>query len=299
MLLVEERRRLKSARLWAMTEAMTQVSIAAGRKLPSWEVRPEDVPSPCGLMMFDTPIGYYRADPPGEASQMVSIVAVSWGPTRIVETPANHLWVTFWSLTHHEIGIRLLRSNGYRLRDARRLQHSMGDFTWDNEVLLAYNEAEVSVINSHGETEAVDPSNKHLAANTTIEWIQTVRAAWLMMKRDAKRPIAEVEELPLSKTERKQLQRRGYNDDPVRVVGLHQDRRPRASRERESGYTVTVRSHVTGHVRWQPYPSKGVIEPIWIEEHVRGPKDAPWSQQKTTVTVVDRPPGGRPPVNRK
>src|SRR6184192_1958513 len=56
VLLAEERRRLRSARLYSITDEMTQICIAAGKKLPTWEVRPEDVPSACGLMMFDAPI---------------------------------------------------------------------------------------------------------------------------------------------------------------------------------------------------------------------------------------------------
>jgi hypothetical protein len=299
VLLAEERRRLRSARLYSITDEMSQICIAAGKKLPTWEIRREDVPSTCGLMMFDVPIGHYSSEPEHGPPEVVSIVAVSWGPTNIPEEPADHLWVTFWSRTPHDAGIRMLQERGLSLREARRIQYSLGDYSWDNEVLLTYNNPEVSVINADGEAQAVDPSDKSLASGTTIEWIQAVRAAWMLMKQETKRPISDVEELPLSKTVRKQLQRNGYDADPVRVVTLHRQHQVRTSHEHASGYTVKVRSHVSGHVRWQPYPTRGVIEPIWIADHVRGPDGAPWSQRKTTVTRVDRPPGGRPPVDGK
>lgn len=229
----------------------------------------------------------------------MSIVAASWGPTQLVQEPAEHLWVTFWSLVHHDVGIRAFQNSGLSLRDARKLQYSQGDYCWDNEVLLTYDQAEVRVATADGESTVVDPSQRNLTANTTIEWIQTVRAAWLLMKQKTQRPVADVADEPLSKTVRRQLRRKGYNDDPIRVVTLHHHRQTRTTRERPSGYTVTVRSKVEGHVRWQPYRSRGVIEPIWIDDHVRGPKDAPWSPHQTTVTVVDRPPGGRPPGGGK
>jgi hypothetical protein len=299
VLLAEERRRLKAARLYSISDEMTQVSISAGRKLPSWAVRREDVPSPSGLMMFDTPIGHYRVDQPGEPSRIVSIVAASWGPTQILGESADHLWVTFWSRTRHDIGVQLLQQNGYSLARAREIQYSLGDFSWDNEVLLTYDSPVVSIKNIGDPGEAVDPSDTSLASELTLGWIQTVRAAWLLMKQDNKRPITEVKGIPLSKTVRKQLQHKGYNNEPVRVVTLHQRNRPSAPRQHPSGYTVSVRTHVARHFRWQPYPSRGVIRGIWIEDHVRGPEGAPWSQRKTTVARLDRPPGGRPPVNGK
>ncbi|MFK0244515.1 hypothetical protein ACIQUM_07440 [Amycolatopsis azurea] len=299
VLLSEERRRLTSAHLWSISDEMTQVSISAGRKLPSWKVQPDDVPSPSGLMMFDTPLGYYRADPSGQPARIVSIVAASWGPTRIPRDSSDHLWVTFWSLTDHDIGVQLLQQNGYSAARARRIHQSLGDFSWDNEVLLTYGSPSVNVKYLGDPGEAVDPSDVSIASELTLGWIQTLRAAWLLQKQDTRRPITEIEEIPISKTMRKQLQRMGYNTDPVRVVTLHRRHRSRGPRQQANGYTVTVRSHISGHVRWQPYPSRGVIEGIWIDDHVRGPEGAPWSQRTTTVKRLDRPPGGRPPIKGK
>jgi hypothetical protein len=294
-LLSEERRRLMSASLYSISSEMTQVAISAGRKLPSWEVRPEDIPSESGLMVFDEPIAYYEMDDPVEEPKVVSIIGVSWGSTEAVEEPDEHVWVTFWSLHHTEIGVRSLRKLGISFREARELQGQLGTYGWDNEALLRFNSP--NVLTSDGKiVHNVDPSDGNITTATSAPWVQTVRAAWLLMKRDTRKPVADVEDLPLSRTVRRRLEREGYDTDPVHVVTLHQRHQARSDADHASGYKVKKRSHVIGHVRWQPYRSRGVIEPIWIEDHVRGPEGAPFSVKKTTVSVLDRPPGGRPPV---
>lgn len=289
ILISEEHARLATAQLYSVTADMTQVAVTAGKKLPSWEVRPEDVPSDSGFMVFGEPIGQYAMDDGLDGRKTVSIVAVSWGPTFVVEAPERHLWLSFWSLTHHELGVRVLQEQlGFTYRLAREFQLLLGDYTWDNEALLTFYSQGIRVA---GVPESVDPSEVSILSSTSASWVQTVRAAWLLMKRDGKRPITEVENVPLSKTVRRQLDREGMNSNAVRVVKLHGRHRVRIGVVPTRGYKVSVRSHVTGHVRWQPYPSRKAIEPIWIEEHVRGPEGAPFKEKTTVVKVLDRPPG--------
>jgi hypothetical protein len=289
-LLSEEQARLQAARLYSVSAEMTQIAIAAGQKLPSWNVRPEDIPSMSGLMFFDEPIGHYATHSGAEGPRIVSIVAASWGRTGYGGDPDGGRWVTFWSLTHQDLGVEALRRVlEMSHRKATERQAMLGRFSWDNEALLTFHSNKVH-IHSGGLGQLIDPSEAHLTSGTTLRFVQTVRAAWLLMKPDGKRPIAEVVDSPLSRTVRRQAERDGYDSNPVRIVTLHKQRRsnnaaPAGERK------MKVRAHVSGHVRWQPYPSKGVIEPIWIADHVRGPDGAPFS--RPTVTVLNRPPGGK------
>ncbi len=272
-LLREERVRLHEAKLYSVSADMTQVAVAAGRKLPSWEVREEDVPdrAPSGLIVYDTPIVTYNSD---NTTDPVEIVAVSWGPTDLIDGSEDTLWLTFWSVT-----------------PAQDID-SFGQLTWDNESTLTFGATGISIADGDRKIRRVDFSKGHVVPETTASWVQTVRATWLLLKRTGKRPIAEVSELPHSRTVRRTMEREGYDPSPVRVVTLHRTIRPRrrAAADDGGGYTIGKRYYVEGHVRWQPYPTRGVIEPIWIEDQTRGPEGAPWSQPKTKVHRLDRPP---------
>lgn len=304
LLLEDERRRLSAAALYSVTDEMTAIAVQAGRKLPTWEIRPEHLPAPAGFMVFGKPIGTYHNDEQfmdltGEAT--VEIVAVSWGPSGLVQHTDGHLWVTFWSVTDHESSIRTLRNSGRSVEEARREEYSSrADLTWDNEVLLNYGSAEIRIA---GEREAVDPADASLVAAGTAAWMQTVRATWLLCKSSAKSKIADVTEEHLPRTLRRRAERAGHaNTDAVRVVRVHASRlhsHEEKQADGRGGYTVKVRSFVRGHVRMQPYPSRNEVEPIWIEPHLRGPQGAPFKTTPATVNLLDRPPGGRPPLHGK
>lgn len=293
LLLAEERRRLQSARLYSVNDEMTEVAIRAGATMPVYTFRREDLPSPFGFAVFDKPIGQYDG-----ASGTVSIVAVSWGPTMVGGDMSTHLWLTFWSVTHYEYFVELFRGQVHAsYKEAREVVHQhRAELSWDNEVLAEFGESGVRV---QGSDEPLDPADTTLANQLTLGWTQTIRAAWLMLK---SQKLVDVEERPLPRTVRRRAERGGYESSPVRVVTLHKNIARRNSTEDgegRGGYKVKVRTIVTGHVRWQPYPSRDTIEPIWIEAHPRGPADAPLSKGSTTVFRLDRPPGGRPPVGGK
>lgn len=304
LLLDDERRRLSAAVLYSVTDEMTTIAVQAGRKLPTWEIQPEHLPAPAGFMVFGKPIASYHNDEQfmdltGEAT--VEIVAVSWGPSGLVRHGDGHLWVTFWSNTDHESSIRTLRESGRSAEEARRVEYSSrADLTWDNEVLLNYGSAQIRIA---GEPAAVDPADATLAAETTANWMQTVRATWLLCKTSAESKIADVTEEHLSRTIRRRAERAGHaNTDAVRVVRVHPSRlhsREHKVADGRGGYKVTVQSYVTGHVRMQPYPSRNAVEPIWIEPYLRGPAGAPFKTAPATVHLLDRPPGGRPPLHGK
>ena len=306
LLFADELLRLRTARLYYVTAQMTAMSVHAGRNLPTWNVYREDLPSPSGFMVFATPIGSYLTTEYG-VDHYVDIVAVSWGQTRITSDPDANCWITFWSATNRELPVEVLRAQGFGYREIRAaIAATTSDLNWDNEVVLSYNTSDVTL---RGTGEKIDPADHTLVSETTIGWVQTVRAAWLMMKATARKPITDIVEQPLSKTVRKRLERDGYTGDaiqPMRVVNIHTLHRPargprRGPADDAGDRKWKVKTLVFPHIRWQPYPSRGEIEPIVIGLHQRGPDDAPWSTRRhrgsNTVHLLDRPPGGRPPVS--
>lgn len=303
LLLADERRRLVSAKLFSITEELTALAVQAGRNLPKWKLRRDDAPSACGFMVFDVPFATYHNDPlPGSRQETVVLVGVSWGPTVIA--PPTSVWVTFWSVTNHDLRAQLLREQfGLRPDEARQQAYRQkADLTWDNEALLTFDSDKVRLA---GTPTPVDPAGQSLAAETTASWVQTVRAAWLLMKPGSK--ITEIDERPLPSKERRRAERDGTDSTGVRVVRIHSSRRRAAhppqhnseSAHRDGDY-YSVRFPVSGHVRWQPYPSRGTIEPILIDPFDKGPQDAPYRVGSDfTVWKLDRlPPDGGFHANR-
>lgn len=291
-LLEDESRRLEAARLYSITPEMTDFARQAGQTLPGWNVRREDVPCTTGFAVFGEPMGWYikENDPHLDKPAVVSIVAVSWGPTAF-GTDEN-LWITFWSATNFDTQTMVMREKmGLPLAQAREQAYiQRGELTWDNEVMLNHDRDGYNVYDGWA---LVDVAEEQLAIETTASWVNTLRAAWLLMKQPK---MTATEEHPQPKTYLRHVQRDRLNLDtsPVRVVRLHAGRRRPTSAGIRDGYTHTVRYPVTGHWREQPYPSRGegVTERIWIDEHWRGDKANPVRIGKSyTVHLLDRPPG--------
>lgn len=74
----QERRRVLAGELYWVSAAMTRLARHAAQSLPSWNLYRHDLPSDCGLMVFEQPLGSYTND---EARE-VEIVAASWGPRK-------------------------------------------------------------------------------------------------------------------------------------------------------------------------------------------------------------------------
>jgi hypothetical protein len=127
--------------------------------------------------------------------------------------------------------------------------------------------------------------------------VQTLRAAWLLIAKANSQKILEVEERHVPRSVQKRQRRAGVVDTSgVNVVRLHSTRRRRRSvsagedGNREGG-KLSVRFPVSGHIRWQPYPTRGTIEPKFIETYDKGPEGAPYRVgKKYTVYRLDEPP---------
>lgn len=289
LMLHDESTRLASATLWSVSDDMTRLAVQAGRKLPSWKLYRHDVPSPTGLVVYDTPIAEYV----NTGDETVKIVAASWGPSTFLG--AGDLWVTFWAVVDHDlIALAAKDRMGWSMAKARAFarQYKVSDLNWDNEVVMAFDDHRIRVAD-HGQ---VDPAaGRHLLSETTTSWAQTLRATWLLLKPSA-RKITEVEELHIPRTVARRQQRAGVTDTSrVNVVRVHSSRRRRRTgNSTDSAHhegKLGVRFPVSGHIRWQPYPSRDTIEPIFIDTYDKGPEGAPYRVGKNyTVHRLDQPP---------
>jgi len=72
----QERHRVLGGELYWVSASMTALARHAAPALPSWNLYKHDVPSGCGLMLFEEPMGRYL----NFEGRDVEIVAASWGP---------------------------------------------------------------------------------------------------------------------------------------------------------------------------------------------------------------------------
>lgn len=85
---------------------------------------------------------------------------------------------------------------------------------------------------------------------------------------------------------RRRMERQNINST-VRIVTLR--KAEQAHHESTgAGMPLQWRVPVIGHWRNQPYPSIPAVIPIWIDDHWRGPKDAPVKAPSTIIYRVAR-----------
>ncbi|MEW2508474.1 hypothetical protein AB0878_49250 [Amycolatopsis sp. NPDC047767] len=283
LLLADEYRRLSQAKLFYVTEDITTLILHTARSVKDhWDVRPHDVPSLNGFVHFGRPMAEYIR----EDGATVQIVALSWGPTDLMNSPDAGLWLTFWSATDYPAAEAALRNLGAGHAEAARLARiHQAELTWDNEIYLPWGKSEPTVRESG--VRLANPS-KMSATKTTLEWLPVVIAAWLFCLPNS---FTEVKENPVPKSLRRRTERAGLDSSPVRVVSVSRKPRSRSPSRGtgESGRTVGVQFPVAPFVRWQ------ACGPGWedrrrriVAGHWRGPVGAPVRIGKT-VNLVDTP----------
>ncbi|CRK56914.1 hypothetical protein [Alloactinosynnema sp. L-07] len=126
-----------------------------------------------------------------------------------------------------------------------------------------------------------------IAKNRSVPWLQTVLAAWFLVRNPA---IVEITEQHPSRPERRRAARAGSTLQPVRVVSVNRRVSANSPRPAESGRTVNVRFPVTGHWRDQAYGAgRALRRRMWIKEHWRGSPDDP-VRDRPRVTAVEAAP---------
>lgn len=279
---------LSQARLLSVGANMTDICIAAAHKLPTFELRPEAHPSPYGLIVFDKPL-----DPRSDTSDSPSfgMVAASWGPVLTPEGMGTYMM--FWTAVNHEHVIRFIQ----RRRNLSRKEAERAAYRTTHDISLC---AERFFLHDDPDP-LVSPGGLNL--NSAGGWMQVVRSAWAMYTARSKRRIAQVEQVPVPRTVRRQAEREGHaHSDVVDVINVHSRLRSRAARthttgSRESGYKIDYRKFVGAHIRWQPYPTRNTIEPILISDYVQGPEGAPFRNRQKVYRLDNEPEPspGQPP----
>lgn len=114
-----------------------------------------------------------------------------------------------------------------------------------------------------------------------------VCALWELMNRIPEAELAETE--PVERHARKRAQASPRSRPAtVRAVRLHAPRRPAdPDKPKGAGHALDHRVEVRGHWRNQACgPGRKERKRIWIEDHQRGPEDAPVQEKTPTVYVV-------------
>lgn len=103
-----------------------------------------------------------------------------------------------------------------------------------------------------------------------------------------RQPVINSDDQPVDRGARRRHQKAGLEPPQVRTVSLRRSERPEATGE--SSKEWHHRWVVRGHWRRQPYPSLGIVRPIWIAPFVKGPEDAPLLGGEKVYTVTDNTP---------
>ncbi|PZG33710.1 hypothetical protein C1I98_28545 [Spongiactinospora gelatinilytica] len=278
-----EARSLAVAELYFVTAEMTEIVQAAAVGLPAFVPDREDFPSPAGLIVFETPLVQYdRLEEPAavivenrlaadfrkQPFETVGITAATWGPY-----DGAGQWQSGGVLMSFYRDRREMLANLLDDRIRGDVRGTLARLMPDNEFAFQF---------TAGPERAAREADlrRHDSPAFTSYWAKHLMATLLLMRQ----PLVYQRAETIRRNLRRQLQRAGYPTGDVRVL----DARPRryervasdgteaAAGERKLG----VRFPVAGHWRNHWYPRRQVHRPLWIDEHWRGPEDAPIVHQE-------------------
>jgi hypothetical protein len=292
LLLANEVARLQNAALFWISPDMTALCQHAAATMPAFLPGPGDLPAPYGLMYFGAPVGGYAAFPriilrgDGDATAVIPgapipVCAVSWGPWNPRGRHADGgTWFTFYSPS--PAGLREVAER-YGLRPEEAARVRVPPLVIDNELVCPASGAD-RFLERPLEEAVRDP-------DSTWSWLHLVLCACRMMTASRTTSVAAE---PLPRHARKRSQRAGVRapGDSVRLVDIRaRGSRRQAPREEGGRSSPQVRFPVRGHWRQQWYPRAAVHRPVWIDEFVKGPEDAPFRVPKKVYVL--REPGER------
>jgi hypothetical protein len=253
----QERQRVLAGELDWVSAAMTQLARHAAQSLPSWNLYRHDVPSGCGLMLFEEPMGSYQ----NSEGREVEIVAASWGPW---DGPGG-MWraggvaLSFYSHPAPALPRGAFEADGENLVPAQFLAEGLPPVLPDNEAGWPFGDLDFLPSRTEG---------------TTAKWAMVLRSAWLLMRQ----PLAEQTTERASRPARRRLARDGLPAPDVRVVHIRRSARQAGqhaagdSSSREYGCQWWVNGH------WRTYwcgPGRRRPEDRWISPYVAGPEGKP------------------------
>lgn len=201
-----EIRRLKEADLFFVSSEMTDLAVAAGASLPEFSLMPEDVPSPCGFILFEKPIAAVDYAQYYENEGKTPIVAATWSPWTGNNSAWVHggIWITWYGDRDGALENAVARGI-FNQRQADQARTGVGRLLLDNESQCPF---------------SPDPIPGSEVQDGLGVWLAVLKAAWLLMSQ----PVASVNDAVFDRAARRRLQREGKEPPRVRVITL---RRPR------------------------------------------------------------------------
>jgi hypothetical protein len=245
----EEFKRLTHAELFHASASMTELIKVSSTTIPSFNLKPEDVPATHGFMYFSQPIQIIDYQ-----DQKFPIVAITWGPMADSPYPDGAVWITTY-VDHWDVMARRIKQGRLAGKPADQALRSMPRLAAHNECILPFSDKPL----------LDDPRGEGWN-----ELPRLVRSTWMLMGQQ----ISKTEVLTPSRALRRSCQRKGREAPSVRIIEL---RRPPASCD-SAGDGHREYSHqwiVRGHWRKQWYPSVNDHRPVWIAPHIKGPEGAP------------------------
>ncbi|TQE33159.1 hypothetical protein [Streptomyces ipomoeae] len=253
---------LRAAELVYVTSDMTALAHHAAESLTDYEMRPEDLPAPVGMLAFEDPPMRYQAT----GNQPVRLV--TWGPW------LGHLAIDYWSGTREYLDQVDAALPTLDLDPAESEAWLRAKFAHVAPGQMA------NIHPTHGftyhRTTLIEPGTPDLSGTSEadIALLRLIQATWLLMGQT----IATSEHAAADRASRRRIQRidRDYGTD-VRIIRLRRARTERGTDPAESSGTREYQHRwvVRGHWKQQWYPSRGAHRPIWISPYIAGPDGLP------------------------
>jgi hypothetical protein len=246
---------LEQAELYYVSADFTALALASARELPDVSLRPEEMPSPHGLVVWEDPIMSLPTE--GEAADEAVMVAASWSAVTDLG-----VWVLLYVRTEQFLAGR----PEARERFGVLLPYSTGGgFDFASQHVAADL-----------------PSRAQQVAEATF---RTLLATWFLVMQPG---VADVDIQPTNdKRLLKQAKHARVEPPAVRVVTLRRAKQSRRAGDQEPGRTVSVRFVVRGHWKRQAYGTgRSKRKTIYVAPFMKGPEGAPLKLGGDQVPVV-------------
>lgn len=260
----------QNAPVYYVTREMTEKALEASESIPKFFYEQEDAPSFQGIVYFEG-LREMRNTSPTDMFAWSFMEFKNSGLRNILHVSSYaHSENTQYSDLYREMGVpygkMIMRSFSMFMTAGQGISDEIG-MVANAEDLKAGRITKRNV----SESEVLD--------NTPT--LRLLKAAWILMQQE---DVSETREAEPSRNSAKRIRRQGGDPGKVRIVDIRRKRYASQGRE-QYAREYDHRWKVRGHWRNQWYPSRGVHRPKWIEEHVRGPEDAPLIERDTVYRL--------------
>ncbi|MDI9941398.1 hypothetical protein SIM91_02125 [Rhodococcus opacus] len=241
---------LNQAETYWVSEDMCAILVNAQGSIPDDDVVIDHPPSTHGFLVFAVPLVFPI---PEEFGRAIRLNALAWRPARrtVPKSATRPAQVDDGTLMQW---YRVPEDDGDLEFSGPFSPLLAGEFLPTGAILRSTNDLRLG---------ALDQSSINLNRHA--------RALWTLMQQ----PLAALGDIEPTGKQSKTARR--FRTDPKSTIVVTL-RRAQSSRADDDAATTVQYSHrwmVRGHWRKQRFPSLGTNKPIWINEHVKGPDDAP------------------------